>query len=166
MNLADAIRQAALRSHPEVEAQADAEQAEYSAEAQAYLAEQPEYSGPEPSPAPAPAQAYDAVTAQPVYMPEPPAGAVLGGNVVRLELFLAPEQLNSLFRAVVATQHSVMTLREAASYLRVHPSTLEGMAVEGKVPAFTIEGRWRFPKHGIDEWLALQAFQKENGNVA
>ncbi|HMS54725.1 MAG TPA: helix-turn-helix domain-containing protein [Fimbriimonadaceae bacterium] len=104
--------------------------------------------------------AVDAVTAQPVSIPEAPV--VTTGSVVRLELFLNPEQLTNLFRAVSATQHSMMTLREAASYLRVHATVLEQMAQDGEIPAFNIDGRWRFPKSGVDEWLTLQAFRKES----
>ncbi|MFN8219261.1 MAG: helix-turn-helix domain-containing protein [Fimbriimonadales bacterium] len=104
--------------------------------------------------------ATDAVTAQPVPMPEPPQ--ISTGSVVRLELFLNPEQLSNLFRAVSATQHSMMTLRETASYLRVNAGVLEQMAQDGEIPAFNIDGRWRFPKHGIDEWLTIQAFNKES----
>lgn len=104
--------------------------------------------------------AFDAVTASPVEVPSTHL-APLTGNVVRLELFLTPEQLNSLFRAVVATQHSVMTLREAAAYLRISPSRLETMAQEGQIPAFLIDGRWRFARNSVDEWLNMQSLQKE-----
>ena len=83
------------------------------------------------------------------------------GTAVRLEMFLTPEQLSSLFRAVVATQHSVMTLREAANHLRVGHHTLEEMAREGEVPAFLVEGKWRFPRAGLDEWMSTQAIRKE-----
>ncbi len=104
--------------------------------------------------------AFDAVTAEPVFVPDAPASPVRVGNVVRLELFLGPEQLNGLFRAMIGTQHTMMTLREAASYLRVHPSVLEKLAREGELPAILIDGRWRFSKTSIDEWLTMQTFRK------
>lgn len=110
--------------------------------------------------------AFDAVTSEPIPMPEGPTGSVRSGNVVRLELFLSPEQLNQLFRALVATQHGMLTLREAAQYLRVHPATVEQMAQEGHIPALMIEGRWRFPKSSLDEWLNLQVFKKGDSNAA
>lgn len=106
--------------------------------------------------------ATDAVTSEPVRMPDPFSPSVATGSIVRLELFLSPEQLSGLFRAVVANQHSMMTLREAASYLRVHSGVLETMAQEGQIPAFQIDGRWRFPKQGVDEWLTLQSFRQES----
>ncbi|HRF61040.1 MAG TPA: helix-turn-helix domain-containing protein [Fimbriimonadaceae bacterium] len=97
--------------------------------------------------------------AAPTSPPEFPAAAVAGGNVVRLELFLTPEQMNAMLRAVMAGYHSVMTLREAAHYLRMNPSKLEKLAQEHQVPAFMIEGRWRFPKPALDEWLAVSAMK-------
>jgi excisionase family DNA binding protein len=97
--------------------------------------------------------------AAPTNPPEFPVAAVAGGNVVRLELFLTPEQMNAMLRAVMAGYHSVMTLREAAHYLRMNPSKLEKLAQDHQVPAFMIEGRWRFPKPALDEWLAVSAMK-------
>ncbi len=111
--------------------------------------------------------AFDAVTSDPLHAPEPPYAHDHHSTVVRLELFLSPEQLRGLFHAVLNTQHSMMTLREAAQYLRIHPKTLEQMAKEGEIPALLIEGRWRLPKASIDEWLTLQtAGQGAQRNVA
>ena len=92
--------------------------------------------------------------------PEPTQ--VSSGTPVRLELFLSPEQLSNLFRAVSATQHSMLTLRETASYLRVSATRLQKMANDGEIPGFNIDGRWRFPRNGIEEWLTMQSFQKES----
>jgi len=83
------------------------------------------------------------------------------GTAVRLEMFLTPEQLSSLFRAVAANQHTLLTAREAASYLRVTAATLETMATEGEIPGFLVDGRWRFSKQAIDEWLVQQTHVKE-----
>lgn len=103
--------------------------------------------------------ATDIATGEPVPMPEVPA-EMANGNVVRFEIFLSPEQLSCLFRALVSTQHSMLTLREAAHYLRIPATTLEQLAVEGKIPALQLEGRWRFPKSGMDEWVMLQSFRE------
>lgn len=89
------------------------------------------------------------------------APQVTTGNVVRLELFLSAEQMSSLFRNVVANQHTVMTQREAASYLRIPAATLDQMAQDGEIPAFQIDGKWRFSRSGLDEWLAVQMQQRE-----
>ena len=77
-------------------------------------------------------------------------------NVVRLELVLNPEQLGSLLRAIVAGQHSVMTLREAAAYLRLPSTVVDQMATEGKLPAMSIDGKWRFTHAALDEWMNSQ----------
>jgi len=109
--------------------------------------------------------ASDLASGEPVHLPEgTPFGA---GNAVRFEIFLSPDQLSCLFRALVATQHSMLTLREAAHYLRIPSSTLELLAAESKIPALHIDGRWRFPKSGIDEWIMLQSFREgEVGDAA
>jgi len=38
---------------------------------------------------------------------------------------------------------------------------VEAMAQAGELPAFQLDGKWRFPKQGIDEWITLQACRKE-----
>lgn len=83
------------------------------------------------------------------------------GNIVRLELVLTPEQLKGLFGAVVANQHSVMTLKEAANHLRVSPKALEELANSGEVPGMLVDGRWRFTRQGLDDWLNTSARQKK-----
>lgn len=85
--------------------------------------------------------------------PEPPSPAVLGGNVVRIELFMSAEQTTSMLRAIMIGQHTVLTLIEAAHYLRVRPQTLAKMAEESVIPGIEIDGKWRFLKVNLDEWL-------------
>lgn len=87
--------------------------------------------------------------------------AVQSGNVVRLELFLTAEQMSGLFKAIMAGQHTVMTAREAAAYLRVSKDTLMKLAEEGEIPGIVIDGRWRFPKPNLDEWLTMQTIGHE-----
>jgi len=142
MNLADAIRQATQKGP--VPEPTSPEYDELAEEMLSQLAE-----------------VEDVVLEDPAELPLHPSPQVYGGNVVRLELFLAPEQLNALFRAAVAHHHSMMTLREAAAYLRVHTATLETMAQEGKIPALLVDGKWRFLKSSIDEWVSLQRYRPE-----
>ncbi len=80
---------------------------------------------------------------------------------VKFELYLSPEQLTNLFKGVVATQHSVMTFRETARYLRIPGRKLEEMAQLAQIPAFLIDGKWRFSRNNVDEWLKQQSFNKE-----
>jgi excisionase family DNA binding protein len=93
--------------------------------------------------------------------PEPPNSAVLGGNAIRLEIFLNGEQMAGMLKAIMAGQHSVLTVREAASYLRVSPKTIERLAEDGEIPAVEIDGRYRFPKSNLDDWLAQQSAEHE-----
>jgi excisionase family DNA binding protein len=80
---------------------------------------------------------------------------------VKFELYLSPEQLTGLFKGVVTTQHSVMTLNEAARYLRIPGRKLKEMAQLGQIPAFLIDGKWRFARNSVEEWLAQRSFRKE-----
>jgi excisionase family DNA binding protein len=49
---------------------------------------------------------------------------------------------------------AVMTVREVADYLRVHPSTIYRLLKQGQIPGFRIDGDWRFHVKTIDEWRA------------
>ncbi|MEA2552505.1 MAG: hypothetical protein QOJ65_681 [Fimbriimonadaceae bacterium] len=80
---------------------------------------------------------------------------------VKFELMLTPEQLSALFRGVVTAEHTVMTLPEAAKHLRIAGRELEEMAKLGQIPAFLINGKWRFSRNSVDEWLTQQSFRKE-----
>lgn len=96
------------------------------------------------------------------FVPAEPTGHVHSGNVVRLELFLSAEQMGGLFKAIMAGQHTVLTVREAASYLRISQDSLVGLAEEGEIPGVLIEGRWRFPKPSLDDWLTRQSVGHED----
>ena len=156
MNFADAIRQAALHAGEHLGHHAHEDKPEVT------VVENPEWKA-DPSESVS-NKAVDAVTSEPVRVPDPPQMPIAQGSIVRLELFLAPEQLNGLFRAVVANQHSVMTLREASSYLRLSPKRLEEMANEGEVPGISIDGKWRFTRTAIDDWMNMQALRKEQAS--
>ena len=80
---------------------------------------------------------------------------------VKFELYLSPEQLTGLFKGVVTTQHSVMTLNETARFLRMPTRKLKDMAQLGQIPAFLIDGKWRFARNTVEEWLAQRSFRKE-----
>lgn len=114
-----------------------------------------------PTPSPRQPESFPSFEEEPKMIEEPTFENPASGTTVRLEMFLTPEQLSSLFRAVAANQHTLLTSREAANYLRITPSALESMAAKGTVPGFLVDGRWRFSKQAIDEWLAVQKFHKE-----
>ncbi len=90
----------------------------------------------------------------------------VAGNVVRLELFLTAEQMSGMLRAIMAGQHTVLTAREAAAYLRVSQDLLLKMAENGEIPGILIEGRWRFPKSNLEDWLTSVSIHAEDEDVA
>jgi len=47
----------------------------------------------------------------------------------------------------------LMTLEEAAAYLRVTKKTIYRLLKQGKIPATKVGHQWRFNKASIDEWL-------------
>jgi excisionase family DNA binding protein len=46
----------------------------------------------------------------------------------------------------------VMTVRELAKYLKVHPSTIYRMLKRGKIPSFRVGSDWRFNIEEIEKW--------------
>jgi len=47
----------------------------------------------------------------------------------------------------------IMTAKEVAEYLNIHPLTVHKYAREGKIPAFKIGTDWRFHKKYIERWI-------------
>jgi excisionase family DNA binding protein len=47
---------------------------------------------------------------------------------------------------------SVLTVKELAVYLRIHPSTIYRLLKRGQLPAFRIGSDWRFNVEEIDRW--------------
>lgn len=139
MNLADAIRKAAQEgSIPTIQ--------------QVPNAFQPRLVDPDPNPSVTPNDPTANVAVG--IAPEGPHPSVFGGNVVRIELFMTHEQTSNLLRAIMTGQHTVLTAAEAAHYLRIRPQTLARLADVGEIPAVDIDGKWRFLKSTLDEWLS------------
>ena len=51
----------------------------------------------------------------------------------------------------------VLTVREVSHYLRLAQSTVYRLAQNGRLPGRKVGGTWRFPRRGLDEWLAQQS---------
>jgi excisionase family DNA binding protein len=47
----------------------------------------------------------------------------------------------------------ILTLAEAAEYLRIAEEKLADLAIDGGVPARRIGGEWRFLRKALDDWL-------------
>ena len=50
-------------------------------------------------------------------------------------------------------EKEIMTAKEVAEYLSIHPLTVHKYAREGKIPAFKIGTDWRFHKKYIERWI-------------
>ena len=62
--------------------------------------------------------------------------------------------------AVNGAETAVLTLAEAAAYLRVSLAELAPLAERGQVPGRKIGGEWRFYKPALQHWLSDS---KKNG---
>jgi excisionase family DNA binding protein len=64
-------------------------------------------------------------------------------------------------------ESQVMTLKEAASFMRVSQKTLRERARDGRVPGQRVGREWRFLKRALEEWLAQgQAANDGSGAVS
>ena len=50
----------------------------------------------------------------------------------------------------------VMTVREVAAYLQVHPITIYRLVRRDQIPAFHVGSDWRFNIKAIDHWILQQ----------
>ncbi len=49
--------------------------------------------------------------------------------------------------------NDVLTIQEAAAFLRCHPRTLQKLAIRGDVPAKKVGSLWRFSRQRLQEWM-------------
>lgn len=56
-----------------------------------------------------------------------------------------------------------MTIPEVAKYLKVAERTLYRLAADGKIPAFKVEGAWRFTRPDIERWISVQTSGASQG---
>jgi excisionase family DNA binding protein len=52
------------------------------------------------------------------------------------------------------TSSDVLTVKELAAMLRVHPVTVRLQAAAGKIPGRQIGNRWRFSRAVIAAWMS------------
>lgn len=55
----------------------------------------------------------------------------------------------------------IMTVKEVAKYLDIHPMTLYKLVREGRIPAFKVGGQWRFRKVALDRWVDRETNQNK-----
>lgn len=59
----------------------------------------------------------------------------------------------------------VMTVKDIADYLDVHPMTIYKYVREGKIPAFKIGTSWRIRKDSIKKWMEQNEQRNNGGNI-
>jgi len=61
-----------------------------------------------------------------------------------------------------SSRSSIMTPKEAASYLGLHIITLYRLIKKGKLPSFKIGGQWRIKKDLLDSWIKKESEGKRS----
>ena len=61
----------------------------------------------------------------------------------------------------VMAERDIMTVKEAAEYLGIKPSTLYKYIKQGVIPAFKIGSLWRFKKSALDRWISKKLEEAE-----
>jgi len=63
----------------------------------------------------------------------------------------------------MAKAKQVMTVKEIAEYLDVHPMTIYKYVQEGKMPAFKIGASWRIRRDSIKKWMDENEHKNQGG---
>ena len=61
----------------------------------------------------------------------------------------------------MAKSKQVMTVKDVADYLDVHPMTIYKYVKDGRIPAFKIGDSWRIRRDSIQKWI--KDSEKRNG---
>ena len=57
----------------------------------------------------------------------------------------------------------VLTVRDVARFLDVHPMTIYKYVKEGKIPAFKIGANWRIRRDSMRKWIDANEQQPKGG---
>jgi excisionase family DNA binding protein len=60
-------------------------------------------------------------------------------------------------------EERMMTVRDLAVYLRVHPTTVYRQLKRGQLPAFKVGSDWRFDRELIDRWAHSSIWLDQHG---
>jgi excisionase family DNA binding protein len=63
----------------------------------------------------------------------------------------------------MAEAKEILTAKEVAEYLNVHPLTVHKYAREGKIPAFKIGTDWRFHRKHLERWIRAKSTYNLHG---
>jgi len=65
----------------------------------------------------------------------------------------------------VAKAKQVMTVKDIAEYLDMHPMTIYKFVKNGRIPAFKVGTSWRIKRESIQKWIKERE-QSANGGEA
>jgi len=57
----------------------------------------------------------------------------------------------------------VMTVKDIAEYMDMHPMTIYKYVKEGNIPAFKIGSSWRIRRESIQKWIKENEQQRKGG---
>ena len=63
----------------------------------------------------------------------------------------------------MAKPKEVMTIKDVADFLDVHPMTIYKYVKEGKIPAFKVGTNWRIRRNSIRRWIDANEQQLNGG---
>jgi excisionase family DNA binding protein len=66
----------------------------------------------------------------------------------------------------VITNHDVLTLEEAAGFLRISAQSAEKLATQGTIPGRRIHDEWRFLRSALEDWLRRPDYKQALLNQA
>ena len=65
----------------------------------------------------------------------------------------------------MAKSKQVLTVRDVAEFMDVHPMTIYKYVKEGKIPAFKIGANWRIRRDSIKKWISENEKQLTKGGA-
>jgi len=67
--------------------------------------------------------------------------------------------------ALLPSERDILTLAEAAAYLRVSEDGLKAEAASGKVPSRLVVGEWRFSRKALLDWVGHTETKPLQSNI-
>jgi excisionase family DNA binding protein len=94
------------------------------------------------------------------------SGALAGSSIAHFApssviLIITSESAlrNGVFPAV-SVKEEIFTIKELATHLRVHPTTIYRLLRQGHLPGFRVGSNWRFRRSLIEQWQTSQPSER------
>ena len=65
----------------------------------------------------------------------------------------------------MAKSKKVLTVKDVADYLDVHPMTVYKHVKDGRIPAFKVGASWRIRKDSIQKWISECEHNRDGGKL-